>query len=504
MKLTWSQGTLMAAEVDSLVSLWESVVPTLAGFASLPWPLLLSACHQAAFPALGSGLRPDVGEATKILARHMVDDLSGLAADYPGVLDRLNALLQSIGEVERFSIPEDYAILYGDIDRHDWKRDQERRSSAIDRMVGLWADEPSRSARRLALLQSEAARVESHMSYSGLLCARLAAEVTRPGEWLAALTSEGVDPTCVEPFLERVIAEDIEAADNALGALMDTPANDAAISVALKIPNISDALWSRLAVQFDRCCGYVEILALRDQIPEKNLRRLLCHQSDSVRAAVAEGMWQGQSHGIIPPSLLDPWRAAVTDCLSTSYWLREMLLTDPRLAEQWLRRRVESDDWRALAEEANVYAAVSVIPTDDCVAILRDLREHILDPELVRAVVGDSTDVFSALLRDESLSDLADAPLHRPADDTWRSFVLVASTLGVDATRIAASSVFRWGVHVGPESAYLQGLITEYEPWLNDKEGTVAAVARTAAEILTLRLAAALKDERRRAVEGWD
>jgi len=504
MKVTFTHGTLTATEVADLVPLWDSAVPVLAALESLPWPLLLSASHAAAFPALGSGLEPDVASATKELAQHMAGDLAAIGSECPGVLDRLNTLLISIGSDVRFSVSEDYQILFGDVDRSDWKADRERRTGAIDSLVRHWVGDPSGCAHRLAYLKAEAVRVESHMDGGHDLCAKLAADVGDPGKWLSAFLEHGMDPTYMQPFIDRIISEGAQSATEVVRALLGTPANDAAVSAALKSPSVDESVWSEVSDQLEAYCGYIEVFALRDEIPEDNLRRLLRHPSSPVRAATAEGMWQGRDHGAIPDRLMAEWQDAVVECASTAYWLREMLVTHPTLAERWLRRRLELDDWRALVEETNVCAAISIMSEQQRMAVLRDHHDHIDDPELLRRLVGDSVDLYEALLDDESLTRFHGTPLSRPADSTWRSFVLSAREHGVDPREVAAASVFRWGVRAGPESAYLTRLINEYEPWRTDEDSRVAEVAEIAIESLETQQNLARRNERRRDVEGWD
>jgi len=505
MTLTWSHGALTAAEVAGLVPVWDSILPILTSLEPLPWPLLLSACHTAAFPELGSGLEADVAATARSLAVRMACDLAGIARDHPGVLDRINSLLARIDDDHRFNVPEDYRILFGDVDHADWKAEQERRSEAIDRLVGEWSHDPARAAaHRLEFLQKEATVVESHTDNARVLCARLANLVSNTDEWLSSFVEEGLDPNYLEPFLNKVIAEGGSTAAEAVQTLLGTPANDAAIGAALRSSDIPDSVWADVAEQLERYAGYVETLAIRDEIPERNLRRLLWHESELVKASTAEGMWQGSNHGAIPDALLPEWREAVVRCVSSSYWLREILLTDPTFAEGWLRRRLEVDDWRALGEEANVVAAASAMSHQQRINVMQDLMGHILEPDLVSRLVGESVEMYEALCLEESLIDFRGAPFSRVADDTWRSFVVIALDHGMDARAIVGASTWRWGVRSGPESAHLQGLAREYEAWLADEDERVREIAEAAIEALKVRQARALREERQRAVEGWD
>ena len=116
-KLTLTRGTLTPDEIGRLGPLWAEVLLLLKATAHLPWPTLLSMCHQVAYPVLGTGGSPELTKASHALASSMVRDLGELGRSHPAVLDRLNTLMASIGEGDMFLVPEDYRVLFGDIDQ---------------------------------------------------------------------------------------------------------------------------------------------------------------------------------------------------------------------------------------------------------------------------------------------------------------------------------------------------------------------------------------------------
>ena len=285
-------------------------------------------------------------------------------------------------------------------------------------------------------------------------------------------------------------------------SFLDTDAAPAALGAVLRAADVSSGLWEAASEQLGHREWLIESLCLRDQIPEPNLSRLLCHGSESVRAATAVGMWKGAEHGGIPERLRMAWQAAVVATVTKDYWLREMLPTDSQMAEAWLAQRIEHDDWRAYSEAANVDAAASVLDSNQRLGLLRRLSDERYDANLVQSLVGESLEVYFAVLASPKLRRHCDDPLRRTADVTWAAFARAALQHGMTAEQVAAYSTLRWGVHGGPESVYLQSMINEYEMWLNDTDSGLQQTARCATRILEQRRLRALEDERRRAIEG--
>jgi hypothetical protein len=502
-KLTLTRGTLTPDEIGRLDPLWAEVLLLLKAAGDLPWPALLSMCHQVAYPVLGSGGSPELTSASHALASSIVRDLGELGRSHPAILDRLNTLKASIGECDRFSVPEDYLVLFGDIDREDFRSDLARRSEELGDLARSWSKEPETAVQRLVFLQSEAAIAgSSHIDNSAALCRRLAETVREPRRWLSALTSSNVGGGCVDPFLERVVLEEGDAWEVLVRPLLDTGAEPAALSAVLRAADVSDELWKAVCQRLCHREGFIETLCLRDEVPEANLSRLLCHECENVRAATAVGMWEGVEHGKIPERLRVAWQSAVVATVSQDYWLREMLPTDSQMAEAWLAQRIQRDDWRAFFEEANVDAAVSVLDSSQRLGLLRRLGDERYDAKLVQSLVGESLEVYSAVLADSNLRRHCDDPLRRTADVTWSAFTKAALQHGVTAEQVAAYSTFRWGVHWGPESAYIESMIGEYEMWLDDTDTGLQRVAQCATQILSQRRSQALEDERQRGIEG--
>ena len=80
----------------------------------------------------------------------------------------------------------------------------------------------------------------------------------------------------------------------------------------------------------------VEILCVRNQIPEHILLKLLRHSNAEVASAAALGEWSADPVGVVRPSLYEEWRRVIVSgrgkgYASEDYALGEIFARDPTL-----------------------------------------------------------------------------------------------------------------------------------------------------------------------------
>lgn len=505
MTVSITHGILTEEEIGELGSLWRDVRDAVEKAGDVPWPSLLSMCRDLVHPNAFGDPPKEAQQASRALGAAVIEDLGELAKNHPGVLDRLNTMRCHLGHEDRYSVPEDYPVLFGEYEHDDRKQEQKRRGDAIAALALEWSrKKPSEFACRLNWLREEA-KVAGKWGYdlSPSLCHALAERVQDTRQWLTEMAAAEVSSDCLLPFLDRAItqgADDWEAI--ALPVLDDPSLEEAAVNVALRADGMSDAMWGRLAPRLPRHCLVIDLLCLRDQVPAATLSRLLDHESPVIAQSTAVGMWGGEVHGAIPEELSQRWQDAVVRIDADEYWLKEMLPSSPVMAERWLRARIENESWRALSNRENLRAAASALAEDQRLSILRALPESFYHEAVVGALLGDSESLYREVLRDKSLQTYWGDPLGRGPDETWRRLVRVALDEGLSADQIARASICRSGGYFGSQSGYFQGMIDEFSERLGDSDEDIGEVARLAIALLEERHRRALRDEREEAIEG--
>jgi len=506
MKLYMESGMLSASEIAELAPLWDRLQAAIAEAGDAPWSSLLSVCWDLVHPFLSGGGKPEEAvDASRRLAETVIADIGRLAALHPGVLDRLNTMRRHLGDEDSYAISEDYAVLFGEHESDDWRREEQKRAEQIDKLASEWAKgDPTEFGARLVWLQREAARVGGGgHDRSPLLCRLLAERVDEPLLWLTRLADAKIPPASLLPFLDRLVRDDTQEWEAvALPILNDPELEYAAVDVALRAARISDAMWSALGPMLTRYTQTVEILCLRKQVPVATLQRLLHHDCSEVTQAAAVGMWNAEPHGSVPPELELGWEEAVVTIDDDEYWLKEMLAS-PALAARWLEARIQHDDWSALANRENVEVAAAGLDDGQRLDMLRKLPVHLFRDDVAAALVGDSDDVYRQVLLDRTPRSHWEDPLRRRADDTWRRFAVVALEER-SPLEVAQASLLHSDSWSGPYSAYLQGHVDEFAQWLDDPDDGIRQVAGFMIEWLTARREEALAEERREAVEGLE
>ena len=498
-------GMLTDEEVEQLSSIWGEIRDAIEGAGDAPWPSLLSMCWDLVHPHVFSDHPSEAFEASRRLGELVIRDVGSLAAAHSGVLERLNAMRMHLGHGEFYPIPEDYAVLLGERDSGDWRRDEEGRTKRTKQLAATWsAGDPDRFASRLKWLHSEAA-VAGMVGYDGspFLCRLLAQKVDHPGRWMSALTAAGLSPACLLPFLERAVQDEESGWESViLPILNDQELESAPVDVALRAPRLSDAMWSALSPKLPRHHQLIHTLCLRGQVPLATLRQLLHDDSTEVTHATAVGMWTGETHGAIPDELRQEWEDAVVGIDDDEYWLEEMLASSPAMAARWLMARIENNDWRALRNRKNVRSACRGLDDMQRLDMLLRLPDRFHRRGVVASLIGDSDELYRQLLRDQTLGDHWKDPLQIGADETWRKHAGIALEEGRTPQEIAAASMLRSGIWGGPYSAHLQGQIEEFAVWLDDPNTGIREIAGHAIEWLSESRERALVDERREAIEG--
>jgi DNA-binding Lrp family transcriptional regulator len=129
------RGMLTEDEIEQLRPLWDEVRAAIGEREQLPWPSLISMCWELIHPGVFGDPPADAYEPSRRFGELVLADLGDLAAEHPGVLDRLNTLREHLGHDEFYAIPQDYETLLGDRGHSDWRREEEERTRQINELA---------------------------------------------------------------------------------------------------------------------------------------------------------------------------------------------------------------------------------------------------------------------------------------------------------------------------------------------------------------------------------
>ena len=182
----------------------------------------------------------------------------------------------------------------------------------------------------------------------------------------------------VEQFLRRAVEARTNGWQRSVKMCFENPNYEwVAVYVLLSMPDLPDVpedLWTRAV---DSCRKYpqiVEVLCIRDQVPESTLKLLLNHSEDFISSHAAIGTWCALPKGEICDSIAAEWRVAILRAEGQEFWLGEILKSDSSLALDWVLSRVEKRTYRLnhfILKE--VEAAISVLNSEQRAIVLQHI-----------------------------------------------------------------------------------------------------------------------------------
>jgi hypothetical protein len=188
------------------------------------------------------------------------------------------------------------------------------------------------------------------------------------------------------------------------------------------------------------------------RIPVTTMLRLLGHSDRVVAAAAAIGEWNSASRGEVRSELRDSWRAAVlrTPTSESSggppdqgldFWLGTILASDPDLALDWLRARLDQPESLPFSASHSPFAdAIGGLSSVQRTRLLDSLRplpdNRLFVRELLTLMIGRDVELFQVLLERGDLAATRLAPLRGRPDPEWAELANLALKQGASAEEV--------------------------------------------------------------------
>lgn len=502
--ITW--GIYSSEQIGKICEYWRELVPFLRSLDHPNWVPLVDALHSIACPQQVNGDTQAAKAASRELAENMVRDISAMAANNPGILSRLSTLSERAELDVDVQVDQEFETLFGD-GRHgkEWREEEKRIEKEVERLASVWLERgPSWAmARMKSLLVSNESAGKAADRTPGL-CGRLAESTTEPTAWLRSAVEADLPSRCVSPFLVRVVERE--------GAIPDSVVEELCMRQSLQPAMAYLLLTGRLAAgrEFERVLDFlpnytslVDLHAVRGEISEDVLGILLDSPSSAIRQAAAIGSWKDDERGFSHEALREKWEEAILNCQADDYWLGEILESEPELAFRWLKRNQNRKGSSRLLRGDFVSSIAARLTQRQRIQLLKALKPS-WGSAYICALVGDSTEVYSALLNLEHLGRHRLDPFVRRPDETWTAFVEIAVSFGLSTSDIAQAALGGLRCESGPVSQMWLALASEFQAFANHQRVEVRNVTQQCLQWLQSQIDCAIQAERHESVYGLD
>ncbi len=508
--VTFTFGCLLPEELTSLQDLWPRVL-TLIGNCTTPnWRHVHDLVESWAYPGRhGNTIPADVYEITRSFAVQMLRDVVIAAANQPGTVHWATQVALHLDVEVPLTRDLEFETLYPLRDSEDnWREAQARQRQAIQELAHRW------STRNLSEVLDDIIRYEAEAQAANLhyprwtpiLCSDIADRIVSPVLWARAMIERNCSADLIEPFLRRACTVDETGWQQAaFTCLANSNLRWVAISLALTTANIPDDLLEQTFASLEGHAQLIEVLCLRNQIPEHLVLRLLRHENSSVAAAAAEGEWNAEPVRTVRPSLQNDWNRVVVELVADGYWLSEVFRSDPQIAYEWLRARLrDGSDLDEPSHDRIVHAAVGALNIESRRSLLRELPDDYRMAELIGLLVNNHLDLYRELLSIERLRDFHLIPLAGNPEGVWLDKARLALAEGYRPEQLAGAVheyplVITW---TGSEAAMWQEWVERFEPLCSHADESIRQIGIAGRNWAQLAMERARERERREAVYG--
>jgi hypothetical protein len=476
------------------------------------WESIRSMIEAWAYPGrVNVKISPETSHTMRFFADRMLRDIVSLAKDRPGVLHWISQIAEHLDVEVEIPLDPAFETLYPVEDVEDWKAAEEQQISAVRELANVWSKlNPVRVIERIVSIEHEAQSTGvTWPRWTPLLCLELARDTMSPNAWIRAMIDADAAGDLVAPFLRRAAeVEEPGWVELALACLERPTLRWVTISLVLTLFDPPENLLAGVLQEMDGYAQLVEILCLRNEIPEHLVGRLLRHEDAAIANAAAQGEWRAGPQRTVRDSLRSDWREVVKNSVVNDYWFSEILKSDPLLAYDWLQNRISKESFELYRYERAVKAAVSTLDVDARRRILRQIPATYEFEELVDYLIGGNLDLYRDLLSDERLQPFHLVPLSGYPEGVWVEKARLALDAGYSIEEVAY--VVRHFPHmelawVGKESDLWADWIERFDRLCSHEDERIRKVGEAGRVAVEERRDRALKQERNEAIygRGW-
>ena len=512
--MSFSQGSISEDDCKELGRLWRESHKMLASGRHSAWRPLSSMIHEWALSPPSVRLPPAVLVCRREIASQMVRDLWIYAQAHQGARQLIRSLSDRL-DAELAAVElTDFDILFpnqrGISGRHT---EFEAAAQKARRLAPGWlAIGPAAATKRIAQMESEAA--EAGIGWPRLtrvLFEEIAQTSNDPMSWFSSLVTAQTPSDLLGPFIRQLAQRDDGKVDVATErCLRDKAYVELGIEAALTLPGISKANVNLAIAHSEAYAGRLETLALREELSQEVLRDIMTTATPMVAFAAALGEWRAARQAQRAIDHAEIWRQAILHSAELpeidemrEFELIEILTSDSRLAAEWMSRLFgrQGDYLSYHLDKLSGHVSASLTTQQRATLVLQIPNTPLLS-QLARRLISSDVDAYRTLLQRQDLSDYHLSPLEVVISDSWRNKALAALDAGytLDQVRRATEpSAYSWS---GEMSDMWKERKDQIDPFLQDPDARISAIARHMSERFSKRIFDSLAEERERAING--
>lgn len=505
--ITFSRGLVSRKDMQAIRGFWPSVRDKVSRSARTHWGPLKEAVVAWAYPRTGhQDVSKQLEEEAQGFAAEMLQDLVGIAQNSLGIVHWARQIADQVGIELTVVVDPVFDVLYPVRELDDWRRAEEEQRARADALATTFLSQlPSTVVQQLLKCEQEA-RLMGHAwpRWTPYVCQELARRTNDAEPFFRNMIEGGASADLVQPFLHRLLRENLER--GAVGAgecLASEPQRLATVATIFTTDGITDELVELALGSMSGGSKLAEVLCLRNEVPERILRRLLRHADATIAVAAAQGEWLADPRGQVRATVRQDWEQAILRASGDEWPLKDILVAEPTLAFEWLRRRIADGDslWR---HDDTIAGVMQGLGQEQRREILRIIPESLYPPDVLKQVIGNDLDLFHELLATERLKRVHLAPFAgHPNPRDWAEKAKVALAVGYSPEDIAEAAFGHGWSWSGSEAGMWGEWATRFEALRAHEDRGVREIGVVGARIATDRQERAAEREREEEIRGF-
>lgn len=501
-------GFLSHDELAALQGQWVRVRELLKNIQIDDTEPLHQLVRRYAYPSVHEHLLPEeIRELMESFAKQMLRDVVTLFSQRMDVSYWARPMATHLNLEINLPIDREFEILYPIRDHRDWQEQESSQRLRIEQLAIDWSQlGPEVVSHRLAYMQKLAERIKNQWEQGPFhLCQQIADKVSSPLSWARALQQTTDNGALVLPFLEQAaLLQESGWIEFAQQCLLTPKMRGATIHTALRLVTPPQLLLDLTLANLSGYGDAIKFSVVRKEIPEETVRQILRHADPTIASAAAQGEWMSDPQGAIRESILADWRDAIIRSSDDGFWLRQILICDPRLAYDWLERHIADDNLQFSMPNCAAGGAIAVLDNASRIRLLHQVGDSPRSDDAIAGLVDDRPEVYEVLLLNQRLKRFHLIPLGGGMAGNWPEKAKLALDHGYNVEQVAdaAQGYPYFSIWTGNESDRWSEWSGRYNKLLEDSDPRIRRVGELGNAYLAEKRRRALERERKDSIYG--
>jgi hypothetical protein len=494
-------GYLTVTELVELQAFWKRIILLSEKIRVTDWKPFLELLDKWDYPHLQHS--EDVGDVMRTFSKTIAQDIMTAAANKPSVIYELKKLFKlPINQIR------EYEVLFPTKDYNEnWGEQDAKWSEDVKNLANEWKErKPQVNVEFLADIEYEMSQARHvHPRLTPSLCYFLAETTTLHIEYVKAIINAGLKSDLLSPFLNKIIGQ--AGWEEIIKTCMQNSHFKAiAVQIIITTPNMPESLISQALSSLSDFPQLIEYRYLLDKIPNGLIIRLLTYSDKTVASTVAFAEWQHQPNRKVRDWLRKEWEAAILQS-KDDYWLSEIFKSESNLAFQWLKQNLYSQEFKSYLYDETVRTAIASLSIVERQELLVNLPKGWHYYDVVTQLIGDEIELYSLLLKIDSLKEFHLTPLYKDINDVWQAQAKLAEANGYTVKEIVARTITPIGVvqtWTGRLSEQWKAWVEKFKALQANPDSVIRDIAIAGTEICQQEYEKELKREHTKDVYGID